>query len=68
MSIGLLIFVIINILNVLTLLLDLYFLRSGQRTITDRVRKDMMLGVSIIIMELFMVAGLAVHFFEETAK
>ena len=64
MTTELVIFALINVLNTLTLGYDLYLMLSGQATITNRVRGDPLMGLPIIVIELFMVAGLAAHLFD----
>lgn len=63
MSTGLVIFIAINVFNTVTLLFDAYLLATGQPTITNRVRGDMLMGIPIMIVEIFMLFGLAVHLF-----
>lgn len=63
MTTGLLLFIFVNVCNMLTLLYDLWLLKTGQPTITDLIRGNQLLGVPILVIELFMVGGLAAHLF-----
>lgn len=63
MTTGLLFFIAVLTLDALTLLYDLGLFWYGEPTITARVRGDKLLGVPIMVVQIFGMVGLALHLF-----
>jgi hypothetical protein len=62
-NLGLIVFIAVLVVNILGLLLDGFLLLAGFRTITNRVRKNPILGFPILLLQLVGLAGLAIHFY-----
>jgi hypothetical protein len=63
MTTGLLFFICVLTIDAATLVFDAGLYWFDYPTITSRVRGDKLMGVPIIVVQLFMVAGLAFHLF-----
>jgi hypothetical protein len=61
--IGLEIFVIVVVLDLMGLAFDVFLYLTGQKTITEHVWAQPILGVPILFLQQVAVFGLAVHFY-----